>query len=168
MKRIKLSRGMWTLIYDKDFEIVSKFKRHCVKGLRTFYAFSRDENRKSISMHRFLLKASKGQIVDHINRNGLDNRRSNLRFCDKKENAFNSPKQRGNYSSKFKGVSFLKSDNRWIAQICAGPRMKNGESQCIYLGCFLNEEKAAICYDKAALKYFGEFAYTNFPKENYL
>lgn len=96
-------------------------------------------------------------VVDHINRNGLDNRRANLRLVTIAQNNMN--RRPWSRSSKFKGVSFHKNQNRFIARITV-----NGKR--LHLGSFINESAAAKAYDKAALEHFGQFAYLNFPKYN--
>lgn len=107
-----------------------------------------------ITMHRFILSPSKGTCVDHINGNGLDNRRCNLRLATKSQNAANRPKDRLiSATSKYKGV--YRCRGRWIARIEANRVVK-------HLGVFKTEEDAARAYDEAATNYFGSFAYRNF------
>jgi len=109
-----------------------------------------------IFMHREIINAPKGKLVDHINLNGLDNRKVNLRLATVLQNNRN---QRGqNKTSKYKGVYYNRQMKRWIAKI--GRNYRN-----IHLGCFKNELDAAKVYDAAAKKYYGEFAYLNFPPE---
>lgn len=96
-----------------------------------------------------------GEVFDHIDRDLLNNKRSNLRQCTKQQNCCNSPSRKG--SSIYKGVTF--HSNKWQARI----RVFN---KCISLGHFRLEKDAAKAYDKAAIKYFGDFAYTNLLKEN--
>ena len=105
------------------------------------------------SLHRLILDAPKGTQVDHINRNKLDNRRSNLRLCNQNQNEANKPSRRGSRSS-YKGVHWHIVSKRWVAKI-----RKN--SQSIHLGCFLEENDAALAYNKAAKEIHGEFAYLN-------
>ena len=90
--------------------------------------------------------------TDHKNRNPLDNRRCNLRHASHQHNSINTQKFKGVYSSKYKGVR--KKRNKWQANIKYNQRMR-----C--LGSFENEEDAALAYNKAAIKYFDEFAYLN-------
>jgi hypothetical protein len=120
-------------------------------------------------MHRIVISRmlgrdlKKGEHVDHINGNGLDNRRSNLRISSNAQNSANTAKQRGNYSSQYKGVCWRKDRKYWIAYI--GSSKKGSIVRRTYLGKFVTEEQAARAYDKAALKYYGEFANLNFPKD---
>jgi AP2 domain/HNH endonuclease len=95
--------------------------------------------------------------VDHINGNGLDNRRTNLRPATSAENARNRRSQRGS-SSPYKGVSWIRSRRNWRANLRVGDRL-------IHLGSYTDPADAARAYDAAALKYFGEFARLNFPED---
>lgn len=101
-------------------------------------------------MHRLILDAPKGMQVDHINGNGLNNRRENIRLCTHEQNSYNQQKPYG--SSKYKGV--CRKRGKWDAQIRASGKI-------IWLGSFATEDEAANAYDEAALKHFGEFAFTN-------
>ena len=105
-------------------------------------------------MHRFLLSDQKGKIVDHINRNRLDNRKANLRYATRSQNGFNRINVK--HSSIYKGVFYRKVSKKWGASI-RSPDKK------IHLGLFLDEIEAAKVYDEAAKKYHGEFAVLNFP-----
>jgi len=91
-------------------------------------------------------------IVDHINGNGLDNRRSNIRLSTYSHNSANMKKYEG--TSKYKGVSWMKNKKSWLAQI-------NSKGKHWYLGRFKNEEDAAIVYNVAAQLVFGKFARLN-------
>ena len=108
-------------------------------------------------MHRMVIDAQHNQRVGHMNGNGLDNRKSNLRICTNAQSRMNAQK-RTKGTSKYKGASWHKLEQRWISKI-----KMNGET--IHLGYFKNEQEAAIAYDNAALKYFGEFARLNFQTE---
>ena len=92
--------------------------------------------------------------TDHINGDGLDNRRENLRICTTLKNCQNRQKQRQTSSSVFKGVSWYPNRKKWVAYIKV-----NGIQ--LHLGYFTSEYNAAVCYNLAAKKYFGEFALTN-------
>ena len=93
-------------------------------------------------------------IVDHINGDTLDNRKQNLRICTQSGNCMNRRKG-ANKTSIYKGVTFLKSKKRWMAQIKTKGNRKP-------LGTFKTEDKAAIAYNIAAIKMFGEFARPNY------
>lgn len=95
-----------------------------------------------------------GFWVDHINGDTLDNRRSNLRLCTVSGNNHNRMKSKNN-TSGYKGVSWLKQNQKWRAYIKVNSKDK-------HLGCYLDKEDAARAYDKAAKEYFGEFARLNF------
>ena len=103
-------------------------------------------------MHNVIMKPSEGFIVDHINGNGLDNRRSNLRIVTRQQNTFNSVHKGG--TSKYKGVALDKESGLWRAYIA-----KDGKRT--WLGRFPDELSAAIAYDKAAKDMFGEYAKLN-------
>jgi hypothetical protein len=96
-------------------------------------------------------------VVDHKNRNGIDNRRPNLRLATESQNCMNRQKQRVT-SSKYKGVSWVRSSGKWKAAIQV-------DKKNLHLGYFEDEEEAARAYDAAARKYQGEFAYQNFGGE---
>ena len=154
-KLIPLSRGKFAIVDAADFELVNRYKWHANKGGRTYYATSQ-EKRRAISMHRLILNAPAGLFVDHINHNGTDNRRANLRFCTWAENCRNSLPRQGE-SSRYKGVHWCKRRKKFFATITFN-RKKRG------LGYFDCEIDAAKAYDKKAKELFGEFAYLNFPK----
>jgi len=152
-------KGDIAVVDDEDYEKLSKYKWNIFRSSkhRPTYAIRRwDENgiRKSQYMHAMITGFD---LTDHINHNGLDNRKSNLRFSTHSQNHANVPKQRGNYSSKYKGLTWIKTRNKWQVQIKVQGVRK-------YSGYFSDEIDAARMYDYLALKYFGEFAYTNFKE----
>jgi len=159
---IQLTQGFKTIVDKKDLPKVSKYFWHVLKlkNGNTNYArttINCPNKRQTISMHRFILNAKKGQEVDHINTNGLDNRRSNIRICTRIENCMNSKKidqNKRKTSSVYKGVSFDRENNKYRARI-----KYNGK--LIYLGRFKNEYDAAESYNQAAAKLFGKFAKLN-------
>jgi hypothetical protein len=144
MKEIKLTKGQVTIVDDDDYEELSKYKWY----FDGFYAV-RYEDGKLIFMHRQIVNAPKGLVVDHINRNKLDNRKSNLRLCTHRQNAVNS-KHRNN--SGYKGVYYDRCLKKYVARI--------GRK---HLGTFATVEEAAKVYDEHAKQLYGEFAYLNFP-----
>lgn len=99
------------------------------------------------------MSAPPGVEVDHINGNPLDNRRHNLRLCDRSENLANTHKRPGG-TSRFKGVSWCNRDKKWVAHIEVRGRQKN-------IGGFRSEEEAAAAYNRAATEAWGEFAKVN-------
>ena len=146
------------LVDDEDFDELNKFKWHVSKNWNTFYA-SRNVNNNGIMtkvhLHRQIMNKhlQKGLIIDHINHNGLDNRKCNLRIVTVQQNNQNST-SRKNSTSKYLGVYFYKKRLKWVAKIS----IKN---KTIYIGIYANEEDAAQAYNKAALKHFGEYANLN-------
>jgi len=157
-REIRLSRGLVALVDDADFDAVNRFRWHAQPHRATFYAvrnLPRSEGRRSTErLHRFL--AGHWAIVDHINGNGLDNRRANLRPATNAENCANRPGIQGT-SSVFKGVSWMKRNRKWAARIGHSGRQR-------HLGLFADEEEAARAYDAAARDLFHDFAWLNFPE----
>lgn len=149
--RIPLSRGLYALIDQADFDRVSAFKWSALPQKHTTYA-QRHAGEKWVMLHRFILDAQPGQIVDHANGLGTDCRRSNLRLCTHSQNNTNC--RRATNQNGFRGVN--KNKNRYNARIKFSKKL-------IYLGSFLTAEGAAQAYDSAAKTIFGEFAFLNFP-----
>lgn len=150
MKEIQLTRGRVALVDDEDYERLNQYKWCVLPGRRTIYA--RRKGNPSL-MHHYIMGKIKGLEIDHINGNGLDNQKKNLRHCTHAENSRNSRSYTGN--SCYKGVSWKVRSETWIAQIKVNGKL-------IHLGTFSDEKKAALSYDKAARKHFGEFARCNF------
>lgn len=111
------------------------------------------KNKKSVYLHRVITDAKKGQVVDHINGDKLDNRKCNLRMCTQKQNSRNSRIVKVK-TSKYKGVHYDKSRKKWAAKIKVDYKDK-------FLGRFDNEIDAAKEYNNAAKKYFGQYAVLN-------
>ncbi len=109
------------------------------------------------TMHREILKCPKEMVIDHINHNGLDNRRVNLRMVTAQQNSWNVKKPRGKFSSKYKGVSFDKRSKKWTAAIFY-------KGKRIYIGQFDDEETAGRAYDLKAKELFKEYACLNFKE----
>ncbi|MFC1794103.1 HNH endonuclease [Planctomycetota bacterium] len=158
-RRIPLTQGKYTIVDQDDFERLNKHKWYAVKSTNTFYARrTRRAGKKYvfIMMHRDVIHPPENLLVDHINRNGLDNRKSNLRLATCAQNSYNRTYFRKSKSSKYTGVSWNKLRKIWIVVIRYNCKNK-------FLGYFKDEIQAAKAYDKAAKKYHGEFASLNFP-----
>ena len=163
MKEIQLTQGQVALVDDEDYERVSQFKWHALffpkyaNGGRFMAARSCRllEVPRTVLLHRFVMDAQHGQIIDHIDGNPLNNQRGNLRFASHCENGRNNLYllQKHN-TSGFRGVSWNKHKNKWSAQIKFGGKQS-------YLGVFTDKLEAAKAYNEAAKKYHGEFATLN-------
>lgn len=101
------------------------------------------------------MKVDDNLYIDHINRNGLDNRKANLRPATALQNSWNMKKFRRKCGSRYKGVTWNKRQNKWVAQVQANGKVK-------FVGYFDDERQAGKAYDAAARKYHGEFAALNF------
>jgi len=155
MKEIRLGNGQTTKVDDCDFDLLSSM---CWQKTGAYARSSRRFG--SVAMHRLLLGAKAGVEVDHINRDRLDNQRSNLRLCTRGENGRNCKKASGK-SSPFKGVTHdtYKSASRRLPYRAS----ISVDSQPVRIGNFRIELHAAMAYDIWAREVHGEFAHTNFP-----
>ena len=157
-RKIKLTQGKYALVDAEDFEWLSRWKWHYHKHPKDKVGYAatngKYENKKRlprIRMHNLIF----GKNVDHINGNGIDNRKSNLRIADKYQQAYNKSVHVHKKSLGCKGVSVVKDKkgilSYWIARISI-------KGERIYLGTFKNHIAASRAYIKAAKKYHGEFA----------
>jgi hypothetical protein len=157
MKKIELTQGKFAIVDDGDFEKLNKYKWHVHKSGYRFYA-ERNERRGfgriTAKMHREITNAPNDMYVDHIDGDGLNNTRSNLRVCTNAQNQYNSRKPSNN-TSGFKGVSWHKRNKKWLARIKVNNKQNN-------LGYFDSLIEAAQAYDEAAKRYYGTFANLNF------
>jgi len=153
-KLIPLTQGKFAIVDAEDYEHLMQWKWHCNGN---GYVVRRVEGRVLL-MHRVIIGADEGLCVDHISGIRNDNRKSNLRLATKAQNRINS-KVSANNTSGYKGVYWKESRKKWVAQIGMPP--VNGIRQTIHLGCFNDKVCAARAYDKAVLKYHGEYAKTN-------
>ncbi|MFA5293768.1 MAG: AP2 domain-containing protein [Phycisphaerae bacterium] len=171
-RRIKLTSGKsigtkpaetkYAIVDAEDYEKLNCYNWQCLTSRSTFYAVRlrlNNEKAKIMRMHREIMQAPKGMVVDHIDHDGLNNCKSNLRIATPSENRRNSRKAKGT-SSKFKGVCWHKSNKKWSVGININGRRK-------HLGSFDNEAEAAKTYDKAVKKYHGEFAVLNFEETDH-
>ncbi len=155
VRRIELTWGKVAIVDAEDFERLSSYKWCAVKGRRNWYAKTLRQNGMPLAMHRLITNAPKHLVVDHINHNGLDNRKENLRLCTRRQNNHNQRPRVGK-TSRYKGVYWKKSAKKFVAHI-------HTKAKKIWLGYFTDEIEAAKAYDKKARELFGEFAYLNFP-----
>ena len=150
MREIPITKGMVAIVDDEDYEYLSKWKWYysCGYAKRKIW---KNGIARSMSMHRDILKPTRELHIDHINHNGLDNRKNNLRLCTQSQNMGNSIMRSDNTSGK-RGVIWNKGRHKWMAQInCGGKHF--------YLGLFVNMEDACNVYDKKAEELFGEYSY---------
>lgn len=168
MKKIPLSQQgkhagkYFALVDDEDFEKLNKHKWFFRKlGRNNIYAITRisGEKQKEIFMHRLLLKCPSNLFGDHIDGNGLNNQKGNLRIATKQNNQANSRIPKNN-TSGYKGVRFRPDRNKFVARISFNDNTK-------HLGYFDTDIEAAKAYNQKALELFGEFANLNkIPGEN--
>ena len=155
-KRIPLTKGLFAVVDADDYDFLSRWKWYAVAGHRTSYAIRAQSlpggKQIKIFMHRLLLETPPGMVSDHIDCDGLNNTRGNLRVVTTRQNQMNQRPRRGG-TSPFKGVSLDTSRPRtpWLAQIKV-----NGHT--IHLGRFSCRDDAARAYAAAAAKHFGDYA----------
>jgi hypothetical protein len=158
-RKIYLGEGEFTILDPQDYYRYGNLKWFVQGNGTNLYALrtikTEPNKTKFLSLHREIMNAPPGLLVDHRNTDSLDNRRENLRLATNSQNQCNRRKTRSHTSSRYIGVSFNKHRQKWIAYI----RHKGIR---IWLGAFDNEIDAARAYDAAAKKYFGEFARLNF------
>ena len=158
MKHLPTQQGIFSFVDDENFDDLTKHKWRAKKDGHTFYAdtnIKRDGKYVKVALHRLIMSAPLGMEVDHIDGNGLNNQRINLRLCTKGQNQHN--RRRQSNKSGYKGVVWHKRTRKWQAQIMSDGKYK-------YLGVYYCLVKAAKAYDKAAKEYFGDFAKLNFPE----
>ena len=159
-RRIALTKGMFAIVDAEDYDRLAQYSWTAQKGQRTYYATRRIRvgaagKRKTIWMHREIVAVGAGLVVDHVNHDGLDNRKANLRAATPAENGRNRRKRRMASRSRYKGLSWSERDGRWYVRIHVDGKAK-------FLGAYADEVEGAKVYDSAARRYYGEFAATNF------
>lgn len=161
MKKIPLTQGQVALVDDDDFERLNQFKwcahfqpnRANGGGYNAVRNAKRDGKAVTVLMHREILNAPHDKQVDHIDRDALNNQRSNLRLANPAPNGANQGLRKNN-TSGYRGVYFFKGWGKYVAQIKVNGKVKN-------LGGFKTAEEAAIRYNEAAQAEYGEFAVLN-------
>ena len=153
MKVIPLTKNEVTFVDDEDYEKLKHLKCYVHIDSRTGQKYAKAWiDNKNTALHSIILSVA---LVDHIDGNGLNNQRSNLRPATKQQNSFNARKCRKKRHSKYKGVSINNSGGKkWKAYICKDYKL-------IHLGYFDTEDQAALVYNEAAKQLFGEFAHLN-------
>jgi len=161
MKEIQLTKGFVALVDDEDYETINKHHWYTSVRSRANYA-KRDVyhggRRLTEFMHRVIMDCPEGMYIDHINHNGLDNRKENLRICTNQENCRNRIKHAPTTLGMIKGVSISKCIKSKPFRAHIKHNYKN-----IDIGFFANLDDAARAYDKKALELFGQYAQLNYP-----
>lgn len=167
MKTIVISSKKYgekhVFIDDEDFEMISNINWCLRKCGENFYAHSPKyigggrANRKNFSqlMHKLVLPCNDSEVIDHIDGNGLNNQKINLRICTQQQNCFNRSRLNKNNISGYMGVTWHKKAEKYMASITKGGKR-------FYLGLYSSIEEAARTRDKKAIEMFGEFASLNF------
>jgi HNH endonuclease len=153
VRHIALTKGKFAIVDAADFAYLSQFRWHAKEARGRFYAATTVAGR-IVTMHQLLMDPPRGKVVDHIDGNGLNNRRDNLRICTPQQNRRNTRPRRK--SSAFLGVS--RRGDKYAA------RIKHNDRE-LYLGTFDDEIAAARARDCQAKELFGPFAWLNFPDE---
>lgn len=155
VRYIALTKGRFALVDAGDYDRLMQHKWMALFTCGNWYAW-RSEKGKCILMHREIMNPPRGMVVDHINRNGLDNRRENQRVCTYAQN--NCNRRPAGKSSPYKGVSWDRTRKKWKATA-----WHNGES--VPIGRYDDERDAARAADFKNVQLHGEYAYLNFPDE---
>lgn len=163
MAEVPLRNGGVALISEESLSLVSGYRWYGVRRPKGYenalpYAFGFRSNTRPfyVQMHRLVIGAPSGVLVDHINGDTLDNRLENLRICSNSQNSHHRVRKQRSTSSRYHGVTWHKSSGKW--QVSVGIR-----GQRCYVGLFSDEITAAMAADLKSLEIFGEFARLNFP-----
>ncbi len=144
------------LVDDEDYDLLNQYNWSVKPHGKTFYAVRTNTAKEGVSKiyaHRLLLNISDKKIeVDHVDNDGLNNQKYNLRACSHSLNGKNK-RQTNKNTSKYKGV-VPNSKNTFKSRITVNGKL-------ITIGNFKDEQNAALAYNKAAIKYYGEYAKLN-------
>lgn len=155
---VPLTQGCYAMVDEEDFRKICQHNWFVTRSGCNLYASTwtgTDDRGKRIAlrMHRAIMNPPAGYVVDHINGDGLDNRKCNLRLVTHTENCFNQ-RVASNNKSGYKGVSYHRRDEKWGAKITV-------RTQPVWLGYFQTAVEAAKAYNEAAIKHYGELARLN-------
>jgi hypothetical protein len=153
LRYIALTKGKFATVDAADYEWLNQFRWHATGTHGRYYAAT-VINGKSISMHRMIMNPPPGKVTDHMDGNGMNNSRANMRNCTRQQNRHNT--RPTGKSSRFIGV--YRRGDKWIVKITR-------QGEYFYLGPFDSEIEAAKARDKKAVELFGEYAWLNFPNE---
>ncbi len=160
MKKVYLKNGGVAFVDDEDYEKVWGYEWYSLKGPNTTYAVTNTNTKgRLLSMHRLIMDAPPDTVVDHRDRNGLNNCRHNLRLCTHQQNLWNRKKSGKRSWSPYLGVAVL-PNGRYRTQLRV-------DGRTVHFGCFTEERDAALMYDAVVRRLRGEFATLNFPDEHY-
>ncbi len=160
-RRIPLTQGKFAVVDSDDFERVSKYRWYAnchhtgqfrARATIPFLSENSKQRQTTLLMSRFIIGAKDGELVDHINHDMLDNRKTNLRIATHSQNARNTKKRRTTIN-QYKGIA-LTVGGKFQARIFV-------DGKLLHLGIFDTQKEAAIAYNKSAKKYFGKFACLN-------
>jgi hypothetical protein len=167
-RTIPLTKGLFAIVDPDDYHRLVNFNWHASKSAHTHYAVrylpkgnvvspSNRRKNKVEYMHHLIIDIPEGLFCDHINHNGLDNRKANLRPATLAQNIRHRRKFKSPSRSKYKGLTWRKKEKAWHVRIYT-----NGKR--IFIGSFKDEVAAAKAYDSAAKQFYGDFATLNFPQ----
>lgn len=155
MRKLPLGHNLFALVDNEDFEYLNQFKWHYTNGyparwIRKYERQASKDERTILRLHRAIMKPPENMLVDHINHNKLDNRKENLRICNKSQNCMNRHKRSDN-TTGYAGITRVRS-GRYVVRV-------GFEGKRIHLGTFDILDEAIYARRNAEKKYHGEFAF---------
>lgn len=167
--KVELTQGMFALVNKSDYDKICGYKWFAVKSRNNYYAAAHGPKRETIKMHRLIMGLNDSNVIcDHIDHNGLNNTRLNLRTCNSSQNIKNTTSRKGS-TSNYLGVCYKPTRKRRLKSgnysVCEMKKKWSAQIQCdknkYFIGRFETEKDAAIAYNREAIKKFGEFANLN-------